>query len=61
MYNSAGRRTRGKVDNRQGAPAEMSADAPIFSVKIPNRIQIWDGRQKVAVEIQKTQKYREFN
>ena len=39
----------------------MSDDVPIVSVKIPKIIQIWDGRQKVAVEIQKTQTNREFN
>ena len=42
------------VDDQQGAPAEMSYDAPIFSAWISKRIQIWDGRQKVMVEIQKT-------
>ena len=42
------------VDYRRGALDEMSADAPIVSVKIPKIIQIWDGRQKVAIEIQKT-------
>ena len=32
----------------------MSADAPIFSVWISKIIQIWGGRQILAVEIQKT-------
>ena len=41
----------GKVDDWQGAPAEISANAPIASVWISTRIQIWDGRQKAAVEI----------
>ena len=44
----------GRVDDRRGAPVDISADAQIVSVKIPKRIQIWDGRQKVTVEIQNT-------
>ena len=44
----------GSVDNRYGAPGEISADAPSISVLISKMIQIWDGRKKVAVEIQKT-------
>ena len=31
----------------------MSDDAPIVSVKISKRIQIWGGRQIVAVKIQR--------
>ena len=54
IYNRDGQRLRGKVDNRQGALEEMSADAPSVSVWISKRIQIWDGKQKVAVKIQKT-------
>ena len=41
----------GRVDYQQGDPAEISVDAPIISVWISKKIQIWDGRQKVAVEI----------
>ena len=44
----------GGVDDPQGALAEISADAPNISVRISKRIQIWDGRQKLAVEIQKS-------
>ena len=44
----------GRVDDQQGAPAQISADAPSVSVLISKRIQIWDGRQKLAVETQKT-------
>ena len=32
----------------------MIADGPSFSVCLSRRIQIWDGKQKVAVEIQKS-------
>ena len=32
----------------------MSADAPSVFVWISNRIQIWDGRHVVAVEIENT-------
>ena len=32
----------------------MGADAPSVFVWISNRIQIWDGRQNVAVDIQKS-------
>ena len=35
-----------------GAPEEISADEPSISVYISKSIYIWDGRQKVAVEIQ---------
>ena len=42
------------VDGQRGALSEVSADVPSISVWISKRIQIWDGRQKVAVEIQKT-------
>ena len=40
-----------RVDDQQGASAEMSAFLPSFFMWIPRIIQIWDGRQKVAVEI----------
>ena len=53
MYNSDGWKPMGGVDIQRGAPAEISADAPSVSVWISNIIQIWCGRQKVAVEIQK--------
>ena len=46
MYNRAGRHRMVRFDNWQGAPAEMSADAPIGSAWISKKIQIWDGRQK---------------
>ena len=42
----------GKVDEWEGALAEISADAPIVSMWISRRIEIWYGRQKVALEIQ---------
>ena len=56
MYNVniSGWRVRGTVDNRREASVEMrkiTADVPSVSVLISNRIQIWDRRQKVAVEI----------
>ena len=54
MYNSAGRKKWGSFDDQRGAPAKISADEPIVSVNIPKIIQIWDGRQKVVVQIQKT-------
>ena len=54
MYNSSGRRLRGRVEDQRGSPDEMSADVPIAFVKIPKIVQIWYVRQKVAVEIQKT-------
>ena len=44
----------GRGDNLRGESEEMSADAPIFSVCISKIIQIWGGRQILAVEIQKT-------
>ena len=34
--------------------SKISADATSISVQISKIIQNWDGRQKVAVEIQKT-------
>ena len=42
----------GTVDDGRVAPAEINADAPSVSAWISNIIQIWDRRQKVAVEIQ---------
>ena len=42
----------GRFDNQQGMPSEISADAPSVYVWISKIIQIWDGRQKMAVEIQ---------
>ena len=44
----------GRVDDQQGAPAQISADAPSVSVLISKIIQIRYGRQKVAVELHKT-------
>ena len=41
----------GMYDDRQGVPSEINDGAPSFSVWISKRIQIWDGSQKVAVEI----------
>ena len=41
-------------DDRRGVPAEISADEPSVSARIPRRIQIWDGRLRVAVEIRKS-------
>ena len=38
----------------QGTSSEISADASSVSVLILKRIQIWYGRQKVAVKAQKT-------
>ena len=43
----------GTVDEKRVFPEEISVDAPSVSVWISQIIQIWDGRQKVAVEIQK--------
>ena len=40
-----------RVDERQGAPEEISAGAPSVSVWISNKIQIWEGIQKLAVQI----------
>ena len=54
MFNISGQQIIGSVDNRRGALAERSYDSPSVSVWISKIIQIWDGRQKVAVEIQKT-------
>ena len=39
----------GRIDDWQGAPAEISTDALSVSAWISKRVQIWDGRQKVSV------------
>ena len=44
----------GRVDSRQEASSEISTDALSVYVWNSKRIQSLDGRQKVAVEIQKT-------
>ena len=54
MYNSFGQKPMGRVDDRRGALAEISADAPSFSLWISNKIQILDGGKIVVVGIQKT-------
>ena len=57
MYNSDGRRLWDRGDNHRGVLARMrriSDVAPSVSVCIPKIIQIWYGKKKVAVEIQKT-------
>ena len=38
-----------RVEDQQGDPAEIIADAPIVSAWVSKRIQIYDGKQKVAV------------
>ena len=38
-----------RVDNQQGAPAEIGAGSPSVSVLISKTILVWDVRQKVAV------------
>ena len=38
-----------RVEDQKGASAEISADTPSVSVEISKRIQIWGGRQKLAV------------
>ena len=42
-----------RVDDQWGGSEEISADVPSLSVWILKIIQIWDGGQKVALEIQK--------
>ena len=54
MYNSHAWKIIGRFDNQQGAPSDISTDAPSFSVRILKKIKIWYGRQKMAVDIQKT-------
>ena len=39
----------GRVDDQRGAPEEISDDVPSVFVLILKIIQIWYGRQKVAV------------
>ena len=42
-----------KGDYRQGASEKLSDDAPIVSVLISKIIQIWGGRQILALEMHK--------
>ena len=52
--NISERRLRGTDNDQWEASAEMrkfTADVPSVSVLISNRIQIWDIRQQVVVEI----------
>ena len=44
----------GIVDEQQGAPAENRTDAPNVYERISKITQIWDRRQKVVAELQKT-------
>ena len=43
----------GRIDKRRGEPAGINSYSPSTFARISNRIPIWDGRQKVAIEIQK--------
>ena len=44
----------GRIDDPKGSPEEISADVPSVYVVISKRIKIWDGRQKLGVEIKKS-------
>ena len=49
IYNSGSQRLQIRGDNRQGASAEKSANAPRVYVWISNIIEIWYGRKFVPV------------